>query len=1273
MKKNVLKKNVIIGLCLLICISIPVAQGSSPSVPHVTVATDGSGNFNCNGISDQIEINKALQYAKNNDIDTVYLKSGTYIIDNSIKIPSHMTLTGDKGATVELIKGWRVTRSDMFTPMITSATTASSDITISGFTINGNRYDQDAIIAMREVDSFPAIQLFGSQRITVKDMVIKDIAGDGIKLHGGKGHHRILNNTIHDTGHDDIFLKSESYVTIDGNTLSRVAADCGIRLDNCANMLVTNNTIWTDKNALFGVSGIYLLKHNNPREIYNVTIAYNTIYDTREMGIVLAIAKGANNLPTTYARDVHIHNNIIYGAGTNYRIGYPYGGGIWLDGWTNTIIENNVIDGCMGDGIAYGQRFANTQSATYTTIVRNNIITNTVESPVLTNDGYGINNRLGSNYRFVLENNVFWNNANGNYRNVNPSATDLNVDPLFADRSNRDYHLKSAAGRWTGNSWVFDTVTSPAIDAGSPKSDYSKEPAPNGNRINIGRYGNTAEASRSPSDEPIIVPEDRLVYDNRLREASPDAVIAGSNFIDVGHLNGIGRYRDVMWFDLSEYDTADKIDSAILSLYWYYPSNTARGSDTIVEIYRPAEWDQEYVSWNNRVKNTPWDNAGGDWFDRNDMAQGSTPYASMTFRASDMPDNRYHEFDVTELVQEYVNGNYDNTGFFLKAKDESNNYIAFYSSDWSNPYQRPGLNIVNSTAHVNRAPELNTIGDRTVNTGEMLSFTVTASDADDDVLIYSASPLPEGAIFDTTSGSFSWIPVPSQTGNYTITFEVTDGQDTDSETISVTVNTGSSIPPERMIYDNRLREASPNTVIAGSNFIDVGHLNGVGRYRDVMWFDLSEYDTADEIGSATLSLYWYYPANSTRGSDTIVEIYRPAEWDQEYVSWNNRVKNTPWDNAGGDWFDRNDAAQGSAPYASVTFKASDIPDNGYHEFDVTGLVRDYISGKHENTGFFMKAKDENNNYIAFYSSGWSNLEQRPSLNIVSPERIIHDNRLREASPDAVIAGSNFIDVGHLNGVGRYRDVMWFDLSEYDTADEIGSATLSLYWYYPSNTARGSDTIVEIYRPADWNPEHVSWNSKDANTPWDNPGGDWFDKNGISQGDEPYASITFNAGDLPDNRHYEFDVTELVQDYVNGEFENTGFFLKARDENNNYIAFYSSDWDGQDQRPQLNIDSTISDKTEPVNRAPIITLFEPVEPAVFEEGSTVNINVGAVDAEGDELSYSIAINGKEVSTSTSYEWYLDYASAGSHVIEVTVSDGVNTVTSSRNVSVTDVHP
>lgn len=76
----------------------------------------------------------------------------------------------------------------------------------------------------------------------------------------------------------------------------------------------------------------------------------------------------------------------------------------------------------------------------------------------------------------------------------------LDVDPLFADAENDDYHLKSQAGRWdpAAAAWVADDVTSPCIDAGNPATSYSKEPQPNGQRVNMGAYGGTAQASKSP-------------------------------------------------------------------------------------------------------------------------------------------------------------------------------------------------------------------------------------------------------------------------------------------------------------------------------------------------------------------------------------------------------------------------------------------------------------------------------------------------------------------------------------------------------------------------------------------------------------------------------------------------------------------------------------------------------------------------------------------------------------------------------------------------------
>ena len=76
----------------------------------------------------------------------------------------------------------------------------------------------------------------------------------------------------------------------------------------------------------------------------------------------------------------------------------------------------------------------------------------------------------------------------------------IDVDPLFADPGAGDYHLKSRAGRWdpVAGNWVNDDVTSPCIDAGDPDLDVGDEPETNGQRVNMGAYGGTDQASKSP-------------------------------------------------------------------------------------------------------------------------------------------------------------------------------------------------------------------------------------------------------------------------------------------------------------------------------------------------------------------------------------------------------------------------------------------------------------------------------------------------------------------------------------------------------------------------------------------------------------------------------------------------------------------------------------------------------------------------------------------------------------------------------------------------------
>ena len=81
-----------------------------------------------------------------------------------------------------------------------------------------------------------------------------------------------------------------------------------------------------------------------------------------------------------------------------------------------------------------------------------------------------------------------------------PGEGNIDVEPMFVDAENGDYHLKSQAGRWdpASESWVIDGTSSLCIDTGNPNDPVGLERFPNGGRINMGVHGGTPEASLSP-------------------------------------------------------------------------------------------------------------------------------------------------------------------------------------------------------------------------------------------------------------------------------------------------------------------------------------------------------------------------------------------------------------------------------------------------------------------------------------------------------------------------------------------------------------------------------------------------------------------------------------------------------------------------------------------------------------------------------------------------------------------------------------------------------
>ncbi|MBN2593197.1 MAG: hypothetical protein JXA81_06800 [Sedimentisphaerales bacterium] len=162
---------------------------------------------------------------------------------------------------------------------------------------------------------------------------------------------------------------------------------------------------------------------------------------------------------------------------------------------SNCVVRNFIITGC--NSIDGGAIFLDNRS------------TPRLTNLTITDNIYGIHAVGGANPDIV--NCILWNNTNGDLYHCNASYSciqdneaaggigNISMDPLFADSSSGDYHLKSRYGRYSpiDGSWPTDTISSPCIDTGDPRDDPGREQRPHGARINMGAYGGTPFASLS--------------------------------------------------------------------------------------------------------------------------------------------------------------------------------------------------------------------------------------------------------------------------------------------------------------------------------------------------------------------------------------------------------------------------------------------------------------------------------------------------------------------------------------------------------------------------------------------------------------------------------------------------------------------------------------------------------------------------------------------------------------------------------------------------------
>lgn len=545
-------------LKLTIALFIITLTVQAQTPPIVYVAGDGTGDYNCDGVSDQIEINQALDFVyANANYTTVFLKgANTFWINEPIYISENTILEGDSNAVIKLIDnaGWWTQYKPLigqkgteFTFGLADTSISTGNITIRGFEIDGNRNYQ----AEPSGNSYYIIILLQScYNITINDMYLHDNLADAIQTGFLKPHVNInskfYNNRIHKNGHSGIFLGNVDNFQIYNNIITNNRTNSGVRAQYCNHFKIYNNIIGNDPNRRFsGDAAIQIdVRYNTP--INDVEIYGNYLYGMQNWhGIWLHSEDDIGTLNTH--RDVYIHHNVI----SWYKLA-----GIGIYGFNNTIIENNVIEINGESGISFYKGNSTNTVTRYRTIVKNNIIVN--------NTAFGIDNQQPEIHSFTSDYNCIYRNKSGHYNNTS-SLTDIYTEPIFAyeNKYNYDtygnntydilspawqealnnndyrgdlgankawviYHPRSEAGRWNGFQWIKDSVSSPCIDAGDPMAYFLNEPNPNGDRINIGAFGNTTEASKSkailsvkdyPSTNNFIYPNptsDKIIFPDNL-------------------------------------------------------------------------------------------------------------------------------------------------------------------------------------------------------------------------------------------------------------------------------------------------------------------------------------------------------------------------------------------------------------------------------------------------------------------------------------------------------------------------------------------------------------------------------------------------------------------------------------------------------------------------------------------------------------------------------------------------------------------------------------
>ncbi len=389
---------------------------------------------------------------------------------------------------------------------------------------------------------------------------------------------------------------------------------------------VSGNVVWGHNSlARYGiysdgptVDGNIVFSNANGLFLNSANASSNRVYANTGTGIY-ARRLGELTENVVYSNDIGIRTE-GYGSGQPNQ--YYVGGNLIYDNevvglsaqdGAGIAIDNNTIYQPQGDGM---EIVGNSQDVR----LRNNIvivdtgvgiIVDKFSQPgfdsnfnLLRHDGSGLTGRWGS---LDVDDLAHWRIASlGDSGSLSDAPLFVDIDgtddslgfvSISNDGRDDDFHLSSSIGRFTGSlapvrseitglpvdlpvTELVDELQSPAIDRGDDSMAYDSEPSTNGGYVNLGVYGNTPQASKSPAEFLVVVSPNGdetwpigRVFDISWRSAQIDGDTTG--FVDIDLI------RD------SDEGFVSSLASAEISLghfQWTAPSTVTPADDYRIRI-----------------------------------------------------------------------------------------------------------------------------------------------------------------------------------------------------------------------------------------------------------------------------------------------------------------------------------------------------------------------------------------------------------------------------------------------------------------------------------------------------------------------------------------------------------------------------------------------------------------------------------------------------------------------------------------------------------------